>query len=326
MLNFRPLKLDYQKDFNYYYQLCPIKTADTSFINLWSWNDKYQSEVAFADNLCWLRFHQNGSYHYGTPLGDWNNIKWNNVLQRHFPKGFNFFGVPQTLAFILADVYNDEISLIGDRNNWEYIYNINELTNLFGTRFRNQRKLSNQFKQIYNYRFRFIKDKDIGLIRNFQDIWLQQKEPSLTDKPDLINENVAIERILNDWDALSENLFAAILEIDDNVVGYTIGEKLDEKMIVIHFEKSLYNIKGSYQAINRITLENMGKYTFVNREQDLGISGLRRAKMEYNPTYFIKKYTVISNNHLEYKYSRYDENTPKVDFGELSEFDTHILN
>lgn len=328
MLSFRPLGFDIKERFNEHYQACPVKTSDTSFINLWAWDNKYHSEIAFADDLCWLRFRQGENYFYGTPLGNWAKVKWNEVLEKHFPKEFAFINLPQKLAFELAKVYNDELSLQGDRNNWEYIYKINDLTNLSGSAYRNQRKLSNQFKQMYNYRFRFIDCKDLDNLRDFQQQWLEQEQLSGADQLELAKENLAIERVLDVWPQLGVSLFGAVLEIDKEIVAYTIGEKLDKETIAIHFEKALYDVKGAYQAINRITLENIGNYKYVNREQDLGLKGLRRAKLEYNPLHFIKKYNLANHYQILEKEQNHGifKNSLNSDFHCLPDTKYHSLH
>lgn len=74
------------------------------------------------------------------------------------------------------------------------------------------------------------------------------------------------------------------------MVAYTVGERLDDDTLLIHFEKGLSQYKGVYQAINHLFLLNEGaEFTWVNREQDLNIEGLRKAKMSYHPAFFLRK-------------------------------------
>jgi hypothetical protein len=81
--------------------------------------------------------------------------------------------------------------------------------------------------------------------------------------------------------------------VDEKMIAYTIAEALDDDSIVIHFEKGCPNFKGVYQAINQMFLERCCQgFKIVNREQDLGDEGLRKAKLSYNPVAFLKKYTV----------------------------------
>jgi hypothetical protein len=105
-------------------------------------------------------------------------------------------------------------------------------------------------------------------------------------------ENRAIVKVMHDWSKLG-GLIGAGLVVDDKMIAYTIGEALDETSVVIHFEKGCPNFKGVYQAINQMFLDRCCRgFRIVNREQDLGDEGLRKAKLSYNPVGFLKKYQI----------------------------------
>lgn len=293
MLQFQPLSLAYEKKYTEHYNQCLDKTSDMSFINAWAWQDKYHFEVAFEDELCWIRSHDGEKIIYNYPLGNWERDDWQELLEKHFPQGFDFIKVPVSLAIILKDIYQSKLELNEDRDNWEYIYSINELISLAGYRFRNKRKLANQFKQFYNYIYKHISETEVGEIIKFQEKWLNQHEIKEIVSNNLESENKAILRVLNHWSQLPKNIFGGVLSVGEDVVAYTIGEKVDDSSIIIHFEKAMFEYKGAYQAINRICMENIGNYKFVNREQDLGLEGLRKSKLEYNPIRYIKKYNLV---------------------------------
>jgi len=112
------------------------------------------------------------------------------------------------------------------------------------------------------------------------------------DSDPLLMENAAIARVMQYWDRM-EGLYGGALHVDGHMVAYTVAEKLDERSLVIHFEKGKPEFAGVYQAINQMFLTDAGQdCEFVNREQDLDDPGLRKAKLSYNPVGFLKKYTV----------------------------------
>jgi len=87
--------------------------------------------------------------------------------------------------------------------------------------------------------------------------------------------------------------------VDEKMIAYTIAEALDDTTVVIHFEKGCPNFKGVYQAINQVFLAQCCQgFQIVNREQDLGDEGLRKAKLSYNPVAFLKKYRVCMRGGL----------------------------
>lgn len=294
MLKFSPITLADEKRYIPLYAVCEEKAADYGFANLWCWQDKYHYEAAFADDLCWLRHYENGRPVYNPPIGRWQRPDWRELLWKHFPQGFSFTRVPETLAHILENCFENKITLNEEREHFEYVYSIPELISLNGYRFRNKRKLSNQFKQYYNYIYKDVSEELIPDIKEFQNCWINS--PEVREDKDLnmlLSENEAIMRMLNNWQKLSGQIFGGVLIIDNRVMAYALCEKLDEETIAVHFEKASLQYRGAYAAINRITLENAGcNYHFVNREQDLGLAGLRKVKLEYNPVRFVKKYNI----------------------------------
>ena len=289
-LNFKRLSLQDKNKYDEYYQTCMEKSSDTSFINLWAWDNKYQTEIAFAENLCWLRFRKADDYVYGPPFGDYKSIDWQKTFAQYLPKQVMFRSVTENLAQTLQKVFGKNLEIVEDRDNWEYLYHIADLVTLSGEKYRNQRKLSNQFLQNNNYKLVPINENNIDKVKNFQQSWLRQNKENTIG---LEQENKAVLEVLTNWTKFESKIFGYVLLVDDNVVGYTIGEKQDEEHIIVHFEKALYHVRGAYPALNKLTLENFTDYKYVNREQDLGLAGLRRAKEEYNPFGFVKKYQLF---------------------------------
>jgi hypothetical protein len=96
------------------------------------------------------------------------------------------------------------------------------------------------------------------------------------------------------WDKLVDLTGGAIL-VDNMIVAYTVAEKYSPDTVLIHYEKGCPDYKGVYQAINQMFLAHLTEaFKWVNREQDLGEEGLRKAKLSYNPVEFLRKYRVIS--------------------------------
>jgi hypothetical protein len=105
-------------------------------------------------------------------------------------------------------------------------------------------------------------------------------------------ENKAIARVLADWRHFDGVLGGALM-VNGDMVAYTVAEGLTRDSLVIHFEKGDTQYKGVYQAINQMFLaKSASRYKLVNREQDLGDEGLRKAKLSYHPTSFISKFRV----------------------------------
>ena len=113
----------------------------------------------------------------------------------------------------------------------------------------------------------------------------------------LASEDEAIKEVLNLMDRLP--IFGGTILIDGKIEAFTLAEKLNNEIAVIHFEKANPKFDGLYQLINQWFCQNeLGEYKYVNREQDLGIDGLRKAKQSYHPHHMVNKYVVVSaKNH-----------------------------
>ena len=178
-----------------------------------------------------------------------------------------------------------------DRNNWDYVYDKQNLLSLPGNSFRQKRRWLNKFLTTYDHEFHIITEEWLDHCKQLQIEWCDMNECQSNE--DLQEEQNAIFEALDNFTELS--LSGGLILIDGKSIAYTIGEKLNPDTMVIHFEKAHVNYEGSYQAINNLYAKNCCKEViYVNREQDLGIEGLRRAKEAYKPHHMVKKY-IISN-------------------------------
>ena len=110
----------------------------------------------------------------------------------------------------------------------------------------------------------------------------------------LCSEYMAINETLNNFEALG--VIGAIIKIENHVAAFTIGEALNNNTAVVHFEKAMPEFIGLYQVINQMFCQNhLAQFEFINREQDLGIEGLKKAKESYFPDHLVEKYIVYQN-------------------------------
>lgn len=287
-LTFRPLTLEDQTAYNDLLARTPLKTSDYCFLNLWAWKDIYDLEWAFDQDLVWIR--QNAPERlYWAPVGPWESIDWRNRLPSRFGEAASFIRVPEPLYERWAGELQASLRLSPDRDHFDYIYRVRDLIELRGNKLHKKKNLLRQFLRSYDFTYCPLTPGRMDQALTLQTEWCLWRdcESSTT----LEAENQAIVNIFHDWSRLS-GLMGGGIEIEGNMVAYTVAEPLDKETVVIHFEKGCPNYKGIYQAINQMFLERAAAdYTYVNREQDLGDPGLRQAKESYNPTGFLKKFS-----------------------------------
>jgi uncharacterized protein len=284
---FHPVSLDGQEEYNRLLAKCSQKPSDYSFVNLWGWGREYGLEWSFRDGCVLLRQTIPHTL-YWAPVGNWEETDWGGLLQS-LPPETCFIRIPEKLKLIWEE-RSCGILVEECREHWDYLYDVTELTELKGRKFHNKKNLLNQFLRDHEATFVTLDEKTVECALALQTDWFLWRN-SENDQT-LQAENRAIVKVMHDWSRLG-GLVGGGLVVDEKMIAYTIAEALDDNSIVIHFEKGCPNFKGVYQAINQMFLERCCQsFKIVNREQDLGDDGLRKAKLSYNPLAFLKKYKV----------------------------------
>lgn len=289
-LKFHSLDIEHKQDYIKVYNECPERAADFSFINLYAWAVERNFEIAFSHGLFWIRASEESRSSLWSPVGPWFSVDWGSALAGLFPEGTVIERVPEKLALHLKETLGEKILITEQVDQWEYVYNVEELVQLKGNRFHKKKNKLRQFENNYKYEFIDINHVTIERILLMQEEWCKWK--NCDGSPGLKAEHDSIVRILGAWDNFPDILGGAIF-IDDYMAAYTIAEAVSKDTLIIHFEKGMTEYQGIYQAINQKFLEYKGEhFTWVNREQDMGKEGLRKAKSSYNPDHFVKKYSV----------------------------------
>lgn len=292
MLPFRPLTWEDKKTYTACYQRCPVHHAEYSFFGLWGWLDSVPLDLAFEDGLCWIRSHGPQPGICG-PLGDWNTTDWGSILFRHFAPGDVINDVPKEVTECFPEGLKARLSLEEEREQWEYVYSVQELISLKGSQFAHKRNRVRAFVSSFEWDYLPMLPEDFPAVMEFQERWRAQRDRTMAAEEvvSLYDEDLAIRAALERWEDFP--FLGGILKVEDEIVAYTIAEELDAQTLDIRFEKALGEYTGSYQAINQLFLKNQGtSYTWVNREEDMGEPGLRNAKLSYNPVRMLEKYRV----------------------------------
>jgi hypothetical protein len=288
-LEFTPIQLDRQPEYRHRLATCPEVSSDYSFVNLWGWAPEHGLEWAWDEHLVWIRQTRGEFQAFWAPIGPWDAVDWNRNVSL-LSAGHRFCRVPERLTQIWKEAPVAAHRIEEQRDHWDYLYSVEELAALRGNRFHKKKNLVNQFTRKFDSTYLPFSEDMIERAREMQSDWCLWRDCEASDT--LSAENRAIERTLNHWDRL-EALSGGALLVEGELVAYTIAEPLTDDIILIHYEKANAEYKGAYQAINRMFLETVaGEFGSVNREQDLGDDGLRKAKQSYHPTGYIKKYDI----------------------------------
>jgi len=174
-----------------------------------------------------------------------------------------------------------------DRDNSDYVYLVKDLIELPGTRFHSKRQAIKRCLAEHKCEYVPITADIVELCLLLQEEWCNLV--NCNESKGLREEDQAIKETFLHYDRL--NAFGAAISVDGGIQAFTVGEELSNDTAVIHFEKANPRIRGLYQLINQWFCKNsLSGYKYVNREQDLGELGIRRAKEGYHPHHMVEKY------------------------------------
>jgi hypothetical protein len=157
---------------------------------------------------------------------------------------------------------------------------------LKGRKYHSKKNHFNSFKNSYKFIYEEINENNINDCIEFSKEWYANSEQTA----DLLKEQKVLENALNNYFKL--NLIGAIIKINGKTIAFCIGEKMyKENIFCTHFEKASSEFPAAYTAINKLFSEfSINNFEFVNREDDAGIEGLRKAKLSYYPEFILEKY------------------------------------
>lgn len=285
-LTFSPITLDRQEAYRARLERTPQVSSDYSFVNLWAWAEPYGLTWAWDDDLVWIR--QSIPYQaYWGPVGPWAKVDWKQLMTNL--EGKLLIRLPEDLALLMVHAH-PKARIKTSRAHWDYIYSVPELIALAGNRFHAKLNLLRQFHNTYIWQYQALTEDLITLVLEMQDQWCAWRNCDAS--AGLAAEDQVITKVLGAYSAV-KGLLGGVLRVDSRVVAFTVAEPLNDDTLVIHFEKGMGEYKGVYQAINREFLAANDNFSLVNREQDIGNEGLRKAKMSYNPVNFLRKYELL---------------------------------
>lgn len=286
-LEFEPIELQRQSEYLNRLAQCDQIASDYSFINIWGWQEEYGLKWAWQNELVWI-LQTRPKEVLWAPIGNWQQPNWSTVLKNLGQTCNTIIRIPEKLLDLWKTDASVPIAATEARDHWDYLYDRQQLIDLKGNRYHKKKNLVNQFKKKHEYTYLPFGQKMIDAAKALQEDWCTWRDCESNET--LLAENDAITKVLNNWQHL-EGITGGALEVNGGLVAYTIAEILPDNSLVIHFEKACPEAKGSYQAINQMFLSrNESTSQRVNREQDLGDEGLRKAKLSYHPVDYVRKY------------------------------------
>ncbi|RCX13245.1 hypothetical protein DFR58_11863 [Anaerobacterium chartisolvens] len=297
MLDFREISIEDKELFDRFLAMTAPPASEFTFTNFFMWRNFYKFRYAVIEELlCIVAVPEQKPPFCFPPLG---RIEAGNfesavhILNKYFEGNdwkLRFERVWEGIEDRFAGLNSFKVKLAYDRDNSDYVYTRESLTSLKGKRYDGKRNHINRFKREYSYRYVPIDEGLIDECRRIMDIWCAERDCG--EHRGYYCEKLANEELLSNFTRLGCK--GALLEVNDCYEGFTVGEMLNTDTAVVHIEKANAKIHGLYTMLNQQFCENeWHKANYINREQDLGIEGLRKAKLSYNPVFMVNKLTAI---------------------------------
>lgn len=277
------IELSHKEIFSKYFKKYPPDISEHTFTNLFIWRKTRPIEFfEIGDSLLLITLYANGCTIFGPPIGPLTIEK---AIAHMETKGESpLIGIERVP--IAPEIAGFET--IEDRDNFDYVYRQSDLAELAGRKYHNKRNLIAQCLSEYDCAYEEISAANLNEVKAMMERWCKARQCG--NNLGLCLEYEAIKELLDNYGEL--DVVGTAIRISGKIGAFSIGEALNPCTAVIHFEKAMPEFKGLYQLINQwFCIRALPRFEFVNREQDMGIEGLRKAKESYYPDHFVKKYS-----------------------------------
>ena len=289
MLAFKPIEIDDRDWIVPLLRASDFQGSEYSFCSNFIWGSQYHIEACrFEDRYLVLAGKKKHSFLFppgSSPLKP--AIEALLDYCREKGEAFRMHGICEEAKAELESCFPGKFHFAEDRDNFDYIYTSESLITLAGIKLHAKRNHINQFK-LGNWSFEKITPENQQECLEMNRLWCE--ENGCSEDPSKQKEVCAVARAFRHYDRLG--LVGGMLRLDGKVVAYTLGEPLNSDTFVVHFEKAFAGVRGAYPMVNNQFVENCAAdFRYINREEDMGIEGLRRAKLSYQPEILLVKYT-----------------------------------
>lgn len=291
---FKKLTLKDKETYLKYYNPSDYPHSQYNYTTVYIWRNYLDTHWDIIDNnFCFLNRPGEKSVFASFPIGTGDP---NGAID----KLTEIMGSESRIFCVTPQMYDridnkDRFKISDARYNFDYVYETDKLINLSGKKLHAKKNHLNKFLSLYpSYSFEPINKSNIDKCMDITNLWFANKYSEKNDYAK--NEYNSITDILKNMDFF--NCCGIILYVNGKPAAYSVGERMSKDTALIHIEKADASIEGSYAMINNLMCKNLFSDTiYINREEDMGMENLRRAKMSYRPHHMVE----VMNLHLKNK-------------------------
>ncbi len=289
MIERKPIDMAAQPVFRRYIQ--NIDNSTYNFTNMFMWSGDGGFTYVETEG-CLSIFFQHGKHPLSAsyPVGDGDKKKAIKEIATYIESlelRPVFRNLSSDMVEELKELYPDCFEFIADRAAADYIYETEKMITLSGKKLHAKRNHYNYFKNTYAYTYKDLTKDDMGDCLALFDRWVDEKE----DMKWMDGSREATVRLLENFDELPVR--GGAIYVDGEMVSFSIGEPVSDDTALIHLEFAV-DLRGAFNAMSKEFCEHAWKeFTYVNREEDMGLPGLRHAKLAYRPAKLLEKFNAV---------------------------------
>lgn len=303
MIEFKPIEIQDRAKIESYTHQSECRNCDMAFANIYCWREFHKSCWAEVDGFLVIRFLIDGKEQVGymQPIGEGNFFHILDQLEEdariNFSQRLRLYGLCREGRGTITGSGKREFAFDDDRSLSDYIYLAEELRTLPGRKLQPKRNHLNRFTSKYNYRFEAMEPRHFEECLALDEQWRRERTTD-ADTESMRFEQKALREAFDNFESLG--IKGGVLYVDDRLVAFTYGSAINYDTFDCHIEKADTSYEGVFATINKLFAEHLGEeFRYINREEDMGLEGLRRSKLSYYPTFLWPKTSAIKLNHKE---------------------------
>lgn len=277
-----------------YFKSRYYENSHFNFTNLFMWREPYHIKWCEEDGVLFMTAEWDGQLMALQPYGPEEKMQeaTEKFLAYFESQGKPFFmtGMEKSYAAVLEQYEGAAFEIKADRDNYDYVYLAEKLITLSGRKLHSKKNHLNAFRKLYPQAEYLPMTQEIlpACLEELQR-WYDLRIQDEPDDPFIGWESQAIREVFADFEYFG--LKGGAIRLDGRIIAFTFGEQLNTDTVVVHVEKADPDIRGAYPAINQGFIAHCWQgMTYVNREEDMGHEGLRKAKESYKPEKMIEKF------------------------------------
>lgn len=254
--------------------------------NILGWNHYYMGVFSMINDCFVLRIKDKNLF--GFPKGKDHIGALETIYSTY--ENCSFFSLESRECEIIKNIFPGKFDFVPTRNSFDYIYRQSDLAQLKGKKYHSKRNHIAYFEKNNNWTYEEITPESIAECIEMNEKWYNENVDR--DPIGIETERSVLNFALENYSVLG--FLGGILRSDGEIVAFTFGEKLNDKTFVTHFEKAYSSVRGAYPMINMLfARESLKDFEYINREDDTGSEGLRKAKLSYHPEILLEKFTAV---------------------------------